>query len=311
MKKNGVISVGRIYCDLNFSGFSHLPVLGQEVFADDLSLHAGGGAFITASYLAALDCPSRVMGVIPRQPFASIIQQEAQENGVALVYCSELTDTAPQLTVAMATDNERAFLTRKSGSALPEDYADAFAHIAKSADISHMHIGELTTLLEYPDLIEHARSAELTLSLDCGWDESCFADPRVPELLKLLDIFLPNAAEMDQLLAHGVHQHLAPLTIVKQGATGATAFTADKQLSDPGVAQIVVDTIGAGDAFNAGFISAWLGNQSLHRCLNLGNACGSVAVSRRGGASKLSEIKHLLDSSGILQTEPELQHRYQ
>jgi sugar/nucleoside kinase (ribokinase family) len=89
VKADGVICVGRLYCDLNFSGFPHMPDLGCEVFADDLTLHGGGGAFITASYLAALGCPSRVMGVIPRQPFASIIQQEAQENGVALVYCSE------------------------------------------------------------------------------------------------------------------------------------------------------------------------------------------------------------------------------
>ena len=293
MKAYGVICVGRLYCDLNFSGFSQMPVLGREVFADDLTLHGGGGAFITASYLAALGCPTCVMGVIPRQPFASIIQQEAQENGVALVYCSEQSGTTPQLTVAMAMDNERAFLTCKNGSGLPEDYVDTFVHIANNADISHMHIGELATLLEYPDLIEHARSANLTVSLDCGWDEPSFANLLVPDLLRQVDVFLPNAAEMVQLLAHEVHEHNAPLTVVKQGEAGATAYRDDIQICSPGVAQKVVDTIGAGDAFNAGFISAWLGAQSLQGCLSLGNACGSIAVSRRGGASELPDLTHL------------------
>jgi len=311
VKVNGVISVGRIYCDLNFSGFPAMPVLGREVFADEVSLHAGGGAFITASYLAALGRTSRVMGVIPSQPFASIIQHEAQENGVALVYCAELTDTAPQLTVAMATDTERAFLTCRSGPGLPDDYADAFIHIATSADLGHMHIGELATLLEYPDLIEHARAARLTISLDCGWDEACFANPLVPELLRQVDVFLPNAAEMGQLLANEILQSHAPLTVVKQGDAGATAYSANRQVSDSGVAQKVVDTIGAGDAFNAGFIAAWLDAQSLQQCLSLGNACGSIAVARRGGASKLPDLKHLTGSSVILPAETDMRHHYQ
>ena len=51
-KRSAVLSIGRIYCDLIFTGLGHLPVLGREIYASGMEIAAGGGAFIAAAHLA-------------------------------------------------------------------------------------------------------------------------------------------------------------------------------------------------------------------------------------------------------------------
>lgn len=290
----GVLSAGRIYCDLNFSGIGRMPVLGQEVFADELSLHAGGGAFITAAYVSALGAPAALLGTLPIQPFTGVLESEAMQGGVDLRYCTTSTGMSPQLTVAMSLAGERAFLTRRQGPALPDDYIASLGSVQANTGISHLHIGELSSLLEYPLLVRQARDAGLTVSLDCAWDDDCLKHADIGGLIAQVDIFLPNQIEMAQLRANGVEEGVAPLTVIKQGARGATAYANGKLIECRSQPLSVVDSIGAGDAFNAGFITAWLERRETLDCLALGNACGAVAVSQRGGGSQLPDLQYLL-----------------
>ncbi len=294
MIDKGILSAGRVYCDLNFSGMDQLPRLGREVFTDDMSMHAGGGAFITASYVAALGLPACLMGRLPCAPFTSIIEQEAKARRVDLRHCVTATGGAPQLTVAMAMDNDRAFLTSRQGAALPDDHATRMRSLVAGSPLRHLHISELSTLLEYPSLVSQARQAGLSISLDCAWDDACLDHPDIASLVSRIDVFLPNESEMQRLQGNGVDTACAPMTVVKQGAAGATAWVAGRQLHAAAESCEVVDTIGAGDAFNAGFLCAWLARKPLSQCLSIGNACGALAVGRRGGASNLPDLYHLL-----------------
>lgn len=293
MTQRCVLSIGRIYCDLNFSGFENMPELGQEVYADHLSLHAGGGAFITASYLAAMGCASHALSVLPSAPFTVIVENEARDNAVSINYCSVDTKAAPQVTVALSMSGDRAFLTCRPGGALPADYEQTIDSLVATAGLSHLHIAELATLLEYPDLVERARALQLTVSLDCGWDEASFQHPGIASLIASVDLFLPNEMEMIKLRECGIDEYHAPLTVVKQGGKGATAYSSASNTTAVGRSLTVVDTIGAGDAFNAGYILAWLCGLSELQCLERGNACGAVAVTRRGGATQLPNLNHL------------------
>lgn len=294
MTEKGILSAGRIYCDLNFSGIQRMPVLGQEVFADELSLHAGGGAFITAAYVAALGKPAELMGTLPIQPFAGILESEALQCGVGLQFCTTAAGISPQLTVAMSLAGERAFLTSRQGSALPDAYANNLQSLVPDSGISHLHIGELSSLLEYPLLVEQAKAAGLTVSLDCAWDDDCLKHADIGRLIAQVDIFLPNQVEMARLCSRGIGEHVAPLTVIKQGASGSIAYGHGEITECRARPFTVVDSIGAGDAFNAGFITAWLERREVGDCLALGNACGALAVGRRGGASELPDLRYLL-----------------
>lgn len=292
----GVLCVGRLYCDLVFTGLERMPTLGREVFAEGLSVSPGGGAYITAAYLAALGREARLSAVLPAGPFGQAIQAELVRSGVDLAGLSQCAEgQGPQLTVAMATGGDRAFLTRRVGPSVPVDFDTALA----APGLSHLHIGELATLLDHRDLPERARERGLTVSLDCSGDEVAIAHPDALDLINKTDLFLPNIVEVAGLFKwaeadiDGLLPQLAtltPLVAVKRGSAGAFALADGQPVEARAEPCTVVDSTGAGDAFDAGFIDAWLRGEPLEQCLARGTQCGAIAVGRAGGASDLTAI---------------------
>lgn len=272
---DGVLCVGRLYCDLVFTGLPAMPHLGRETYAEGVSLHAGGGAVITAAHLAQLGRPAYLAAYWPAPPFAECLRADVEAVGIAAALCRPSESDEPQITVAMNGDGDRAFLTRRVGAAVPR------LHRGDLAGIGHLHIGELATLIECPWLLDLARGAGLSISLDCSWDDRTTAD--VGALISAVDVFMPNEEEVAQLSHLGLTGLLAPLTVIKRGAAGASAVTENASVDMPTVPVPVIDTTGAGDAFNSGFLDAWLSDLPLDRCLAAGNARGAVAVQQSGG----------------------------
>ncbi|MFV2038392.1 MAG: carbohydrate kinase family protein, partial [Paracoccaceae bacterium] len=193
------------------------------------------------------------------------------------------------VTVAISLSDDRSFLTNRSGPALPTSVDQALA----DPQVVHLHIGELATLSECPDLARNAKACGLSVSLDCSWDEALFGERSTRQLFGDIDLFLPNEKELRALLElrHSLQDAarqitaLCPLVVVKQGAAGATAFFDDTTVSASAAHAELVDTTGAGDAFNAGFIAAWLAGENPRDCLISGNRMGGLAVQSMGGAN--------------------------
>lgn len=284
-RSGSILCVGRVYCDLIFTGIDAMPTLGQETFVDNVKLHAGGGGFITAAYLSALGNDVSLATMLPAEPFGSVVAAEINHMKIDNHFCELAANgSQPQITVAMVQDGERAFLTKRTGASLPANIRDSFA----KPTLTHLHIGELTTLIEHPELLTLARNAGVSISLDCGWDEEAFQHPNLSELIGAVDIFLPNSAEATQLLENGGKLDMAPHTVVKLGSEGAELRSKDFYCKRPAQKVDVLDSTGAGDAFNAGFIDAWLNGLDGATCLDAGNKAGAIAVARIGGASGLS-----------------------
>jgi sugar/nucleoside kinase (ribokinase family) len=74
-----------------------------------------------------------------------------------------------------------------------------------------------------------------------------------------------------------------PLVVGRYGAGGAAAHTAGGVVRAAGHPVEVVDTTGAGDSFDAGFLAAWLAGEPPERALALGNACGALSTRALGG----------------------------
>ena len=274
-----VLCAGRVYCDLIFTGVPRFPSLGTEVFADGLALHAGGGAAITAAHLASLGHPSALSAMIPAAPFDQILRRDLDRAGVDLSACDGSLATAdPQVTVAIVRNGERAFLSRRVGPACPPVTVETVTRCQSR----HLHIGELATLIAQPELITAARDAGLTISVDCSWDDDLDLS-QAAALLPLVDVFMPNRMEMDMLRTRDLDEHVAPLTVVKDGANGATATSADECVHVPTKPLDAIDTTGAGDAFNAGFLSAWLDQAPLRVCIARGHTQGARAIRKTGG----------------------------
>ncbi len=287
---HAILCAGRLYFDVIFRDTPRLPSLGTEVFAGGVSMHAGGGAYITAATLSALGNAASQFSVLPAKPFDTSVLAELTAQNVSAKLCTHAADGVdPQITVAMACQSDRAFLTRADGPALPRIDSSVMAAF------SHLHIGELSTLEENPTLIEAARSNGMTISLDCGWQDTF--RPDVESLIASVDVFLPNRREADALLAAGVGEHCAKLTVIKNGEKGACAWRRQQPgwVHEAASPVRVVDATGAGDAFNGGFISEWLKGSPLSECLRLGNACGAAAVGSVGGVGskgRISGVQH-------------------
>ena len=262
-----------------FTDLPRLPTLGTEVFTDGFGAHVGGGAFITAAHLSQLGHASSLAAMLPAPPFSDVMRPELEASGIDLSLCAPLSEAeGPQITVALAQDGDRGFLTRRAGPAFPEISASDL--IQRGAD--HLHVGELESLIERPDVVRLARSQGMTVSVDCGWSDA-FDIGALEGLVGLADVFLPNEAEFAALKQAGLTLDFAPITVVKRGRFGATVISKDGMLSVPAIEAEVVDTTGAGDAFNAGFLSSWLRGDDLRSCLEAGNRRGALTVQKRGG----------------------------
>ncbi|MEM9975112.1 MAG: PfkB family carbohydrate kinase [Pseudomonadota bacterium] len=292
--KSSVLSVGRLYCDFIFTDVPRLPSLGTEVFAEGFGLHPGGGAFITSAHLADLGHPSSLAAMLPAPPFDDLIAGEIAGSGVDLALCQRLPNgSGPQITVAMAQGGDRAFLTRRAGPAFPK----LSARLLEGRAFRHLHIGELASLVAEPGIVALARSQGMSVSADCGWDDDLRADTLRP-LAGLVDVFLPNADEYAALRDIGLADGFAPVIAVKRGPAGATAHSAEGTVEAPTNPVRAVDTTGAGDAFNAGFLSEWLAGAALPECLDAGNSRGAICVRQSGGFSQGSVVADLAGAPG-------------
>ena len=140
-------------------------------------------------------------------------------------------------------------------------------------------------------LFRRAKEAGMTTSFDPQWDPAETWDLDLAAILPDVDVFLPNEAEILHLTGKDeVPSALAALrpfahaVVVKQGNRGATIQHGDRILSRPAFLNTrVVDAIGAGDSFDAGFVSRFLQGDLLPSCLSFGNLMGAVSTTAAGG----------------------------
>lgn len=281
-----VLSVGRVYCDLIFSQVPRLPELGTEVFAGGLGMSAGGGAFISAAYLAAMGIGTALASNLPRAPFYQAVCDDIQALSIDSSLCLPASENVdPQVTVALTCDQERAFLSRRAGAAIPDIQ---WLEGRLSSKVEHLHIGELRSLIEHPQIISFARSRGMSISLDCGWEDN-LSDCDF-SLISQVDLFLPNEMEYQVLCEAGMPAMPAAITVIKSGVKGAKCLSVNGSFEQEATPVSALDTTGAGDAFNAGFIAKWLDKASIAQCLKAGNHCGAAAVREIGGTAGVKHV---------------------
>jgi sugar/nucleoside kinase (ribokinase family) len=185
---------------------------------------------------------------------------------------------------------DRSFVTRFERPKTPVDLAALLnEHSAK-----HLHVSSFLAALENPDAARIAHDAGLTVSMDPGWDEEALCDPRLRTMIDDLDVFLPSESELCHVAGtDDVEAALAQVAatmkrgqiVLKQGARGATAYSRDHRESVPALPVTPVDTTGAGDSFDAGFLFRYAGGAPLTECLQYGAVCGALSTTRVGGAT--------------------------
>lgn len=302
-KLSSIAIAGEIYVDHIFTGFDHVPLLGEEVFAEQYRREAGGGTINTACALARLGHDSSVFGMFGENE-ETWLRSRLKSFGVTAEWaCS--TSLPNGLTVSMSTRSDRSFLTYAGANAMLKEYIALPETIAALSNARHVHFA-MPLELELSQIILPAlRSAGCTLSIDPGWRKEWFLSPESVEVLRMVDLFLPNESEAQLLTGYTdpeqVLRACATLglrhTVIKLGPRGAATLQGDRVVTTVPPDVQVVDTTGAGDAFDAGFIDAWLSGADTEEQLRRACICGSLSTRASGALTALplrDEMLHVI-----------------
>ena len=168
----------------------------------------------------------------------------------------------------------------------------------------HFHLSSLFLQRDLfpsvPELFRRMKSAGLSTSLDTNDDPDDHWAGVVEEILPFVDILLPNEREaMKMCGAIDVETALLRLAkkvttvVVKMGAQGAIAIRDGQRFSAPAVPVTVIDPIGAGDSFDAGFLHQFLRGADLTTCLAYGNLCGAFSTTACGGTEAFRDAARM------------------
>jgi sugar/nucleoside kinase (ribokinase family) len=306
-----LLCAGEAFEDLIFVGLDRIPGPGEEVKTDTFEATVGGGAVITAVAAARLGVKVDLLSALGPAAVKRLRKERVRITN--LIRPGE----NHAITAALSTTDDRAFVTfngvntRLEGRlarAIPAAFAKATAD--KSAHTSHVHF------CFYPHdcglwtrIITRLRKRGITTSWDFGWNEPLTSDRGLIDLIDALDFVFVNELEarlytgettLEGALTHW--RQRKAIVIVKQGERGAMWVMPalarrpvrrslgeggspgeGGDIHSPAPRVDVVDTTGAGDSFNAGFLVAWMRGKSPVECLTAGNKVGAASTQRAGG----------------------------
>ena len=298
-----VVVVGDFFIDIVMSGFHQLPRLGEEGFAQTMRREIGGGAAITASGLARLGTRVAVLGVVGSEDGLWIVKRllAGGVNASAL----EFHESEPSgVTVSVSTPHDRAFFTYYGANErLPRLMKEKDARELMSA-ARHVHFAcgpdPVLDAGLFPELRRHGS----TVSIDVGWHESWLTDERNLDMLREADIFFPNEREAE--LMTGETEPAAMLRVLfdrgvrhvalKLGSKGAMLNWNGQIFRCAPYPVEPVDTTGAGDSFDAGFICGRLRECPPEECLQIGAICGALSTRGLGGLAAFPTREELQEA---------------
>ena len=293
-KKFDVLVVGELNVDLILNQLESFPELGKEIIAQKMLLTLGSSSAIFASNLSVLGSRVAFCGCVGRDSFGDKILHDLRAKGVDVsnIIRSDTADTG--ITVALNVNEDRAMVTYPG--AMNELKADDVTD-AMLASAVHLHVSSIFLqpglkpgLLS---LFKRARKLGLTTSLDPQWDPAEQWECDLENLLPEINVFLPNEEELKHLgKAPSLEACRAALgnndrvVVVKRGHAGATLWTGGRSIDQPAFSnRAVVDAIGAGDSFNAGFIHRFVQDHTAAACLEFGALCGAINTTQSGGTT--------------------------
>ena len=281
---------GDANCDLLVDGVTRLE-FEKEKLARDMSLVLGGSSSIFAFNLARLGAKVGFAGVVGDDFFGNYVLERLRFAGVDVSRLRRSREVKTSLTIWCRNGPKRAGITFSGTIALLRA-RDIPAEALKSA--RHLHVGSYFLLDNFiPDaagVFRRAQRLGLTTSLDCNYDPAEAWDSGIRRVLKFTDIFFPNETEALRIAnCHDVARaaselaRLARIVAVKLGARGALVCTGGRQFRVPAVKTRIVDTTGAGDSFDAGFLACFLKGGSIEESAHAGVIAGARAVTAVGG----------------------------
>jgi Sugar kinases, ribokinase family len=301
MPRFDVTIAGELNLDLILYGLPEQLEPERELLADRMTLTLGSSSAIVAHNLSALGSLVGFQSRIGDDPLGRISLERLQESGVDVSKVRVVpAATTTGLTVILHHAHWRNILT----------YAGTIAELRWDdldldylSDSRHFHFSSyyLQKLLRprVVELFQFLKSKGLTISLDTNDDPDDRWEGGLHDLLRHVDIFLPNEREACKAAgtedlddAIGKLSELVPLLVVKLGRKGALAQKGSERFTARSTEVVPVDPVGAGDSFDAGFLHEYVRGADLQTCLSAGNLAGALSTTRPGGTEAFRDAAH-------------------
>lgn len=286
-----VVVVGELNADLILSGLAAVPRCGEIQCAQGMRLTLGSSSAIFACNIARLGVDVGFVGKVGNDLLGAMLIERLQDHGVDTSRIVRTDEAQTGICVVLSFPHDYAMA---SYPGVREKFCLVDVDLAYVQSARHLHMSSfyLQPALQpgAAELFRGAKGAGLTTSLDPDCDPAGKWNKGLLELLHYVDVFLPN--EQEALKISGKNNlesaldslaKLSATVVVKRGAAGVVVSSQGQRLAAPGFHVEPLDTTGAGDSFNAGFISRFLKHDSLADCIAWGNACGAMSTLAMGG----------------------------
>ena len=299
MKKEfDVIVVGELNVDLILDEIEQFPEIGKEVLANKMMLTLGSSSAIFASNISSLGARVAFIGKIGKDKFGEVVLESLQKSKVDVSMIKEDADVGTGATVVLNVLEDRANTTYPGAMDLltindiSEDDLSRAKHLHFSSYFMQPGIrGDVSRLFRT------AQKLGLTTSFDIQWDPREEWDLDFEEILPHVNVFLPNEKELiclsgksDLNEAINSIKRYTDNLVIKRGNRGSMVCFKDEIVDRPAfINRSVIDAIGAGDSFNAGFIHKFIKGNTIPECQEFGNLTGAVSTTAVGGTAAFQD----------------------
>lgn len=282
---------GELNLDLIMYGLPLVMETERDLLGTGFQSTLGSSSAIVAHNAATLGLRVQFAAVAGNDDFGKISLSRLNEVGVETSGVILDSSLSTGVTILLPHGPVRHSLTYLGSiSALTV----AHLNVDRLTQARHFHLSSLYLQIALQPgiagLLRHLKSVGMTLSLDTNDDPHDTWGPPLKEILPLVDLLMPSESEICRM-AGGCSLDEAlkrlgetvPTIVVKRGKQGCRIKHHDEVFDVEGVIVTPVDTIGAGDSFNAGFLCAWLNGFDLRTCARAGNITGALSTQAVGG----------------------------
>jgi sugar/nucleoside kinase (ribokinase family) len=287
-----VCVVGELNLDLILYGLPQALELDREHLATNMAFTLGSSSAIFAHNLCALGTGVGFLSKTGDDALGRMAAERLSSVGVDTSRVRLGTGTTSTgITIVLPHLAHRYILTYP-GTMFEFEYSDLDMGYLRTARHLHLSSYFLHRALRpgILDLFRQAKEAGLTTSLDTNDDPEGRWEQDLLEVLNYVDIFLPNHREAKKIArtedfsqALSLLSGLCKIVVVKRGSDSAICRCGDEQWSFAPPPVHMVDDIGAGDTFDAGFIHLYLLGAKLEDCLAFANIAAAYSLTKEGG----------------------------
>ena len=298
MKPFDVAIAGEINLDLILYGLPAQMPVERELLGSDFRATLGSSSAIVAHNLAALGSHVSFTTMVGNDDFGRIALERLSSSGVDISAITHHPSIATGVTLLLPHGAERHILTYPGTIA---ELSVASLNIEYLEQARHLHLSSLYLQRGLHDgllqLFARLKGAGLTISLDTNDDPNDEWGAPLYDLLPYVDVFLPSESEICRIartsdldVAVAAHAAYVPTIVVKRGGRGARVHEGGRSVDVPAMAVTPVDTIGAGDSFDAGFLRAWLAGRGAVEAARAGNITGALSTQAPGGTEAFRDV---------------------